>query len=283
MRIAGIVALATLLSAPASGQEGISHLLTEERPIEVLNTVWIEEMTWMEIRDALAAGTTTVIIPTGGIEQNGPYVAMGKHNYILRVHCDAIARQLGNALCAPIIKLVPEGTIEGTAGHMRYTGTISLRPWTFQAVLDDVASSLKTHGFTDIVFIGDSGGNQDGMEAVASQLNRRWTDARAHFIGEYYDNEASIAFLEREYGIREVEGEWHDNYWITTLLMVYDPVVVRYEQRVSAGLAHINGVDIAPREETIAIGEALTKFRVDAAVRAIEASIATPDDRGGEP
>ena len=37
------------------------------RPIEALDSVWIEELTWMEVRDALQAGKTTVIVPTGGI------------------------------------------------------------------------------------------------------------------------------------------------------------------------------------------------------------------------
>ena len=79
-------------------------------PLPTPNTVWIEEMTWMDVRDALKAGKTTVIIPTGGIEPNGPWLVTGKHNYVLRANCDAIARKLGNALCAPIIEFVPEGT-----------------------------------------------------------------------------------------------------------------------------------------------------------------------------
>ena len=74
------------------------------------DTVWLEEMTWMDVRDAMKAGKTTIIISTGGIEPNGPWLALGKHNYVLRANCDAIARKLGNALCAPIVPFVPEGT-----------------------------------------------------------------------------------------------------------------------------------------------------------------------------
>ncbi|NIP56665.1 MAG: creatininase family protein, partial [Gemmatimonadetes bacterium] len=139
----------------------------------------------MEVRDLLAAGTTTAIVPTGGIEDNGPYVATGKHNYVLLGMCERIARRLGDALCAPIVELVPEGEIDEPTGHMRYPGTISLRPETFRRVLDDVASSLRAHGFTEIVLIGDSGGNQRHLEATARVLNRRWSDARAHYIPEY--------------------------------------------------------------------------------------------------
>ncbi len=246
----------------------------EPRPIDALNSVWIEELTWMEVRDALAAGKTTVIIPTGGIEQNGPYVATGKHNYVLQTACEWIARDLGNALCAPIIKLVPEGNIEEPSGLMRYPGTISLREETFEMVLDDVASSLRAHGFKDICFIGDSGGNQRGMAAVADALNARWSDARSHYISEYYDNDGIVAYMERELGITEpTDDGYHDFYWITALMMVTDPSTVRYEQRVKAGKATINGVSIAPKEETIEVGKKLTRFRVDQTVKAIKAAI----------
>ena len=246
----------------------------EPRPIDALNSVWIEELTWMEVRDALAAGKTTVNIPTGGIEQNGPYVATGKHNYVLQTACEWIARDLGNALCAPIIKLVPEGNIEEPSGAMRYPGTISLREETFEMVLDDVASSLRAHGFKDICFIRDNGGNQRGMAAVADALNARWSDARSHYISEYYDNDGIVAYMERELGITEpTDDGYHDFYWITALMMVTDPSAVRYEQRVKAGKATINGVSIAPKEETIEVGEKLTRFRVDQTVKAIKAAI----------
>ena len=97
-------------------------------PLPAPNTVWMEEMTWMDVRDAIRGGRTTVIIPTGGMEPNGPWLATGKHNYVLQANCDAIARRLGNALCAPIVKLVPEGNIEPPNGHMRSPGTISIGP-----------------------------------------------------------------------------------------------------------------------------------------------------------
>ena len=47
-------------------------------------SLWAEELTFMEVRDKIRAGTTTVVVGTGGVEQNGPYVAGGKHNYVLQ-------------------------------------------------------------------------------------------------------------------------------------------------------------------------------------------------------
>jgi creatinine amidohydrolase/Fe(II)-dependent formamide hydrolase-like protein len=248
--------------------------LKAPRPIEAVQSVWLEELTWMEIRDAIAAGKTTVIIPTGGIEQNGPYVAMGKHNWVLQGACEAIARALGDALCAPIVKFVPEGNIERPTGHMRYPGTISLRQETFEAMLDDIGSSLKAHGFKHIIYIGDSGGNQSGMKAVAERQNQRWGRSVAHFIPEFYDYPGVRAFMERELGIMQGNDGIHDDYQITALMMTVDPTVVRYDQRVKAGKATINGVSIAPKEQTIEVGKKLMQFRVDVTVKAIHAALA---------
>ena len=244
-------------------------------PIGALDSVWIEELTWMEVRDALKVGKTTAIVPTGGVEPNGIYLATGKHNYVLAGGCDGIARKLGNALCAPIIKLVPEGGHDPQTGHMRFPGTISLRAETFQAVLEDVGMSLRAHGFEHIIYIGDSGGNQRGMEAAAAALNERWGQQIAHFVPEWYRYNDVFSYMEEELGISEPTNDGlHDNFVITSLMMLEDPTSVRYEQRVAAARATINGLCIAPKEMTIDIGKQLMQFRIDTTVPAIEAAIA---------
>src|SRR5438477_2271334 len=144
------------------------------RPIAAVDSVFIEDLTWIEIRDAMKARSDTVIVATGGVEQNGPYLVTGKHNVVLRGTTEAIARKLGKTLVAPIVPFVPEGDIDPPSLHMLYPGTISLREETFQALLTDICASLKTHGFRRIVLIGDSGGNQAGMKAVAAELSAKW-------------------------------------------------------------------------------------------------------------
>ena len=115
----------------------------EPRPIAALDTVFLEEMTWMEVRDALKAGKTTALVVTGGVEDNGPYVATGKHDYIVRATAEAIARKLGNALVAPVVAFVPQGNIEPPTEHMKYPGTISVSEDTFERLLTDVCASLR--------------------------------------------------------------------------------------------------------------------------------------------
>src|SRR5436190_23471376 len=102
------VCLAIVPFARAQGNASIDT----PRPIEAGDSLWTEELTWMEVRDAVRAGKTTVLIGTGGVEQNGPYVAGGKHNFVLATVMPEIARAIGNTLIAPIVKFVPEGAIE---------------------------------------------------------------------------------------------------------------------------------------------------------------------------
>ncbi len=255
--------------------EDIERQLATPRPIEAVDSVWIEELTWMEVRDAIKAGKTTAIVASGGIEQNGPYVVTGKHNVLIEGTCEAIARRLGDALCAPTLRLVPEGGIDPPSGHMHYPGTFSVRDETYEAILEDMAGSLRAHGFQHIAFLGDSGGNQAGMKKVAALLTERWKDTESptavHFIAEYYDHPGLLAYLENDLGIKQPENDGlHDDYAINSMLMVVDPTSVRYEQRKKAGKATINGVALDPIEETLAIGRRLTQRRVDLAVASIE-------------
>ena len=165
------------------------------RPIAAVDSVFTEELTWLDVRDAIRDGKTTVIVGTGGLEQNGPYLATGKHNYVLQATTEATARQLGNALVAPIVKFVPEGNIDPPSGHMRYPGTISVSQETFRWLLTDICSSLKQHGFTDIVLIGDSGGNVRGMKQVAEELNAQWAGGSTdvHFIPSTMKRTSTVA------------------------------------------------------------------------------------------
>ena len=241
------------------------------RPIDAYNTVFIEEMTWLEVRDAIKEGKTTVIIATGGIEQNGPYLATGKHDYILKATTEAIARKLGNALVAPIIPFVPEGNIDPPTNHMLYPGTISVSEETFLKLLIDIASSLKMHGFKNIILIGDSGGNQTGMKRTTDSLSKLWDPKMTaiNFIPEYYNSFPDSSWFAKK-GIFEKDEGFHDSYDITATIMTVDPKMVRMDERIKAGKFSINGVELSPSEKTIAIGKEVVAFRAEKTIEAIK-------------
>ncbi len=298
LAVFGLTSAALAAQAPAQGGRGQGRgPLTPEqqeqqkareaasgpnapRPIDVLDTVWIEEQSWMETRDAIRAGKTIAIVGSGGNEQNGPYEPNGKHNFVLRSTCEAIARKLGNALCAPIVTLEP-----GNPERENLTpGSVFISQDTFKAVLSDMSTSLKSMGFKDIVMIADSGGNVNGMKEVVAALNAKWqsTAARAHYITEYYEEDKwsfnylkTLGILQKPDVQSATRWDIHDDYHYQALVALQDPKLVRPEQRTKAKRFSINGVEIGSVAKLLENGKKLAEYRANITVAAIQKALAS--------
>lgn len=242
------------------------------------DTVFLEELTWTELRDAIQAGKTTIILPIGGTEQNGPHMALGKHNVRVKVMSEKIARALGNALVAPVVAYVPEGRVGPPSGHMRFPGTITVPDEAFQKVLESATRSFRVHGFRDIALLGDHGSTQAGQKAVAARLNREWaaTPVRVHAVGEYYRaGEAEFRQLLKARGYREDELGGHAALTDTSLMLAIDPRMVRLGRlRSGTGLGSGDGVDGDPSRATAELGRLGVELVVTRTVDAIRKSIA---------
>ncbi|MCH2469871.1 MAG: creatininase family protein [Gemmatimonadetes bacterium] len=262
-----------LASQAAAQRQSRLDMTDFPRPIAAADNVWIEELTVLEIRDLLRDGTTTALILTGGIEENGPYLTTGKHNHVMRVMGESIARRLGNALAAPIVTIEP-----GNPENASSPGSIRLSQETFQAVLRDMATSLKAQGFTDIFLLGDNGGSRRSLAAVAEELAEAWRGQGvviAH-IPEYYNYDDVLVYQRDVLGVDEDPEleRLHDDYYITSIIMNDNPEYVRLQQRIDAGKASINGISILPAEQAIEHGRRLIEFRTDVTVEAIKKAMA---------
>lgn len=236
--------------------------------------VQIEELTWTELRDRVAAGATTILVPIGGTEQNGPHMVLGKHNVRARILAGRIAERLGNAVVAPVVAYVPEGSIRPPAAHMRFTGTISIPEATFEALLEATARSFKQHGFRHVVFLGDHGGYQKNEERVAARLNREWASdpaCRVHALLEYYrvTQNGYVAALKQR-GFTQAEIGTHAGLADTALSLALDKALVRGDT-LSQGAkpGERDGVYGDPRRATAALGQLGAQQIVDASVAAI--------------
>ena len=236
-------------------------------------SVFIDDLTWTELRDDIVAGKTTVIVPIGGTEQNGPWMALGKHNVRARALSEKIARALGNALVAPVISYVPEGQVDPPTQHMRFPGTITIPAGTFEKTLEYAARSFQRAGFRDVVFLGDHGGYQKNELAVALRLNREWQaqDTRAHAIEEYY-RATETAYVEmlksRGYNAEEIGS--HAGLADTALTLALAPSLVRSASLASAGKpTAAQGVYGDPRRATAELGQLGVDIIVTQTVSAI--------------
>ncbi|HEU5188208.1 MAG TPA: creatininase family protein [Methylomirabilota bacterium] len=260
---ASLLSLVLIATAPAFAQ--------------VPDTVLLEDLTWTELRDAIGAGTTTILVPVGGTEQNGPHMALGKHNVRVRVLAERIARALGHTLVAPVIAYVPEGRINPPTAHMRFPGTISVPEDTFERVLDAAARSFRQHGFRDVVFLGDHGSTQAGQRAVAARLNREWAGGptRAHAIEEYYRaSQMEFAHALRAKGYSEAEIGTHAGLADTALMLALDARLVRADRlRPGTGEAG-DGVEGDPTRATVELGRAGADLVVTKTVEAVKRALA---------
>ena len=237
------------------------------------SSVQIEELTWVELRDRVAAGTTTVLVPIGGTEQNGPHMVLGKHNVRARFLAGEIARRLGNALVAPVVAYVPEGSINPPTAHMRFPGTISIPEATFEALLESAARSFRQHGFRDVIFLGDHGDYQKSEQRVAERLNREWRAnpaCRVHALLDYYriTQTGYVAALKQR-GFTDVEIGTHAGLADTALALAVDKALVRGDLLSGPPLGERAGVHGDPRRATAELGQLGVQQIVEGSVAAI--------------
>jgi creatinine amidohydrolase len=282
--MAGVLVLTQLTQTAQAQQPGDPtyrvDVGTMPRPIEMHDTVWIGEMTTLEVRDQIKAGKTTALVLGGGMEENGPYLSLDKHNLVSRAMGDSIARRLGNALCAPILTVEPGNPDKPVAA-----GGIVLTPETYKAVLTDMTTSLRAMGFKNIIFVGDHGGDMKPMEEVSKALNLKWKGdgATVYFVekmgnGSFTGRTDSGCcgwgvvdnYEEQAFGIHEKNEGFHDEYSISAISMLIEPNATRLKERMKVKKTTINGIDLLPVPKTLANAKKLVAYRTDLVVKEIQ-------------
>ncbi len=261
---AGTVAL--LLSAIAIPAQAEEKLATPRSSL-----IEMKEMTWIEIKGAQNCGFRTVILPTGGIEQNGPHMILAKHDYIVGFAAKHIARNLGNTLVAPVISIVPEGSFDPPTGNMQYPGTIGITDQAFEMVLDGVVRSLKMAGFKNIVIIGDHGQSQAAQTRIAARMSKEFQaeNVRVFQIDSYYEDQFQVNRLKATGESAPSIGE-HAGIIDTSELMSLYPAGVTAERLypLEAGKDRMGGSG-ATNRATVELGSQLIQMRIDAATSKI--------------
>ena len=242
-------------------------------------SVYLEDLTWTELRDQVKGGSTTIIVPIGGTEQSGPAMALGKHNVRARVLAAKIATGIGHTLVAPVIAYVPEGAVNPPTAHMKFPGTITVPDAAFETTLEYAARSFRQHGFKDIVLIGDHGGYQKNMAHVAAKLNKEWaaTPVRVHALDAYYEVvDHAYAQALKKRGLSDAQIGTHAGASDTSLTLAIDPRLVRTERLHGEPFSTADGVHGDPRASSAEAGQLGVDLIVGHSIEAIKRLVARP-------
>jgi creatinine amidohydrolase len=263
---------------------GTAHAAEAEQAMPCPHTdqVEFEKMTWVEVRCAIAAGKTTALIYTGGVEERGPQNANGGHNLVAHATVDAIARKLGNAIFLPVLPYTPNDAES-------IPGTIGITNELLGAMLERIADQAALNGFRNIIIMGDHGGGQpDVYRDVARKLDGQLSGAARVFYCDQVYRPANDAFdqylVQHGYPLglhsylfdtSEMMYLDKDNTWVRRDLIpsaVGDPVV---GHTAADGKAQFgphspqNGILGDARRSTVELGKLAIDMKVDFAVKQI--------------
>jgi creatinine amidohydrolase/Fe(II)-dependent formamide hydrolase-like protein/sterol desaturase/sphingolipid hydroxylase (fatty acid hydroxylase superfamily) len=261
-----LIALLLLPTPPADAAQAPS--ISTSSP----SSVWLEDLTWPELSQRIKAGDTTVLVPIGGTEQNGPAMAFGKHNAIVHYAAEQIARRAGHALIAPVLPFAPEGDFIKRDGNLAWPGTMNLRESTLTAMLEDEVTSLALAGFTTIALLGDHGGSQAAQASVAKRLTTMLGNRGIRVINlDRYYEPASLADRVAPFKLPpEAIGD-HSGLVDTAELLSIKPEWIRMDRLDPAGWPGLKlplpaGASGNPKLATVEIGHELIEQRIAAGV-----------------
>jgi creatinine amidohydrolase/Fe(II)-dependent formamide hydrolase-like protein len=265
---------------------GVAVMQAEPARAAAANTsVELEYMTWPEIKAALAAGKTTALFYTGGVEQRGPQNATGGHNMMARPIVKAIAEKLGNAIAMPVLPFSPTGM------SADLPGSLDLPVELLGPVLERLAEDAIVNGFTTVILMGDSGGGQ-GPDGVYASVAKKLDDKhKANGVRVFYADE-SYTKANREFSdilVKEGYPAGAHAGILDTSLMMYldtenkyvrrdqlpnslgDPVRPR-GQKPEPGYKPVNnGITGDARRSSAEIGKRFFDHKVETAVKQIKA------------
>jgi creatinine amidohydrolase len=236
--------------------------------------VEIAELTWVEVRSLVEHGFTTAIVPSGGLEQNGPHLAIGKHDRIVAYTAKRIAAALGRTLVTPVVSFVPEGSYAPATGHMRFPGTIGVPDEVFAGTLEGIARSLKAGGFRTICFIADHGESLPVQNAVAERLGREWAGEGVKVVSvkSYTADATQLAWL-AEQGETPASIGRHGGIQDTSELMAAYPGGVKLERWTNRpAWSEPTGADGDPTRGSAERGRKLLDLKIEAALADIRAA-----------
>ena len=199
-----------------------------------MTALYLDRMTWPEIKAELHNGRDTVVVPLGSTEQHGRHMPVGTD----AVLGDEFGWRLAERLDAFLAPTVRFGCSEH---HLSFAGTISLSQETFQRVVADVVKSLSRHGFRRIILLPTHGGNFKPLAEAVGKLEPvenvkvlAFTDLEGFVTAAF---ESSRAF-----SVNAAQSGAHSGEWETSLMLALRPEQVKMDQAAEGFVGELSEI-----------------------------------------
>ncbi|MGE5251832.1 MAG: creatininase family protein [Bacteroidota bacterium] len=156
----------------------------------------LEDLTWMDVERYLKQDDRLLLV-TGSTEQHA-YLSLLTDIKIPLALADAASQQTG-VLVAPPLNF-------GISPYfLAYPGTLSLRPGTLGAVLEDIVRSASGQGFRRILVLNGHGGNTPARYHLGDILN-----SLPGLKLDWYDwwNSHSVEAVAQAHGLKPAHANW---------------------------------------------------------------------------
>jgi creatinine amidohydrolase len=190
-----------------------------------MTALYLDRMTWAEVKEEIQKGRDTVVVPFGSTEQHGRHMPLGTDAVLGDEIGWGLAGRLG-AFLAPTVRF---GCSEH---HLAFTGTISLGEKTFRSIVTDVVASLSVHGFRRIVLLPTHGGNFKPLAETVARIE----PVKGVRILSFTDLEGLVnaAFeSSRSFGVDAAKSGAHSGEWETSLMLALRPEQVKMDGSIT--------------------------------------------------
>ncbi len=187
-----------------------------------MRSVLMEELTWPEVKQAIAEGVTSVIVPVGATEQHGPHLPLATDS----LHTVAMLKEVAVRLPALLAPLMPVGCSQH---HMAFPGTMTVRQSTLAAVLRDWCQSLSRHGFHYILIYSGHGGNAKPLGEIIANLQAKFGPTRIIGCTDWRVYDDTLFAEASRHGIDRPTAGGHSGELETSMMLALRPELVRMD------------------------------------------------------
>jgi creatinine amidohydrolase len=208
----------------------------------------LEQMTWLEVRTEIEAGTP-IVLPVGAIEQHGPHLPLGTDGFIAQhLATEAAARR--RVIVAPPM-FYGAYSRPRSGGGRHFPGSVGLPGRVLEQVVRFVVDDFLRQGFRRVAILNGHFENAWTLLEAAEQASEPYHETSKVLLVNWWD----------QVGPDDVQNIFGDSFpgWAaehasiteTSMMEALAPQLVRADLKQAGGAERLISYDIFPAPDDI--------------------------------